>query len=57
MIERKIIIISNILKKLIKFSSLALISLIGVSLVGCHSMMAGMLNPEGIVSAEEKKFF
>ncbi|MFW0085839.1 MAG: COX aromatic rich motif-containing protein [Coxiella-like endosymbiont] len=57
MIERKIIIISNILKKLIKFSSLALISLIGVSLVGCHSMMAGMLNPEGIVSAEEKKIF
>lgn len=45
------------LKKLIKFSSLALIGLIDVGLVGCHSMMAGMLNPEGIVSAEEKKIF
>ena len=45
------------LKKLIRLSSLALIGLVSIGLVGCHSMVAGMLNPEGIVSAEEKKIF
>lgn len=57
MIEKKIIVSSNILKKLRKFYSLTLIGLGSVSLAGCHSMMTGMLNPEGIVSAEEKKIF
>ena len=57
MIEKKIITINNKLKNLIKFSLFTLIGLVGVSLVGCHSMMTGMLNPEGVVSAEEKKIF
>ena len=47
----------NYLRKLLKFSLFGMIILGAVTLLGCRTMMTGILNPKGVITYEEKQLF
>ncbi|WP_172952129.1 COX aromatic rich motif-containing protein [Candidatus Coxiella mudrowiae] len=57
MIDKKNTKLCNSLKKMVKFSSFGLSILSVLTLVGCRTMMTGILSPAGVITYEEKQLF
>ena len=57
MIDKKNVKLCNSLKKIMKFFLFGLSIFSVLTLVGCRTMMTGILNPTGVITYEEKRLF
>ena len=57
MIDKISLKICSYLKKILKFLLFSMIILSTITLLGCRTMMTGILNPKGVITCEERQLF